>query len=91
MKTELTSKLKKSEYIGIALFIGLFNSASIFHKFGWGDDWAFLNEYKNGISKVNYEHYSGYRPILQKIMEKSYILPTLKLRKENGAEYLRKM
>jgi hypothetical protein len=72
MKTELTTKLKKSEYIGIALFIGLFNSASIFHKFGWGDDWAFLNEYKNGISKVNYEHYSGYRPILQKIMDLSF-------------------
>lgn len=72
MKSELTPKLKKFDYIGIALFIGLFNSVSIFHKFGWGDDWAFMNEYKNGISKVNYEHYSGYRPILQKIMDLSF-------------------
>ena len=62
----------KSDYIGVVFLAISFNSISIFRKFAWGDDWAFISDYRRGDSAVRVEHYSGYRPILQKIMDISF-------------------
>lgn len=62
----------KSDYLGVVFFAISFSSISIFRKFAWGDDWAFISDYRRGDSAVRVEHFSGYRPILQKIMDISF-------------------
>ena len=63
---------KNSHYICVVAFVFLFHSFSILRKFAWGDDWAFISAYKQGALGVTTEHYSGYRPLLQKIMDFSF-------------------
>ena len=61
--------LKNKDFVGVSLFIILFNSFTVLRRFAWGDDWAFISGYKKGDSGIKIEHYSGYRPVLQKIMD----------------------
>ena len=63
---------KNSYFICVVAFVFLFHSFSILRKFAWGDDWAFISAYKQGDLGVTTEHYSGYRPLLQKIMDFSF-------------------
>jgi len=59
-------------YLSVAVFVFLFHAFSILRKFAWADDWAFISFYKQEDLGVNTEHYSGYRPLLQKIMDISF-------------------
>lgn len=63
---------KNSYFICVVAFVFAFHSFSILRKFAWGDDWAFISAYKQGDLGVITEHYSGYRPLLQKIMDFSF-------------------
>jgi len=59
-------------YLSVAVFVFSFHAFSILRKFAWADDWAFISFYKQEDLGVNTEHYSGYRPLLQKIMDISF-------------------
>ena len=60
---------KNVDFVSVSLSIILFNSFTVLRRFAWGDDWAFISGYKKGDSGIKIEHYSGYRPVLQKIMD----------------------
>ena len=72
MSRVMRNLLKNLDFVGVLIFLTFFNSFSIFRKFAWADDWAFISGYRSETVEVKVEHYSGYRPILQKIMDLSF-------------------
>ena len=72
MNRAMRNLLKNVDFVGVLIFVTLLNSFSIFRKFAWADDWAFISGYRSETAEVKFEHYSGYRPIMQKIMDLSF-------------------